>query len=98
MMKRYYSHYTFIYPDIFLKNHLVEINSDSQIMRIFPFDKETERTEFYSGLLLFLPGSAHLQIDIESTIKEILLLQKTDIHISEERYKIVHKEDFSLSS
>lgn len=54
-MKRYYSHYTFIYPDIYLKNHIVEMDSDGHIVNCFPFEKEIERTEFYSGVLAFIP-------------------------------------------
>ncbi len=54
-MKRYYSHYTFIYPDIYLKNHIVEMDDEGNIDRFFIFEKEIEKTEFYSGLLVFLP-------------------------------------------
>lgn len=61
-MKRYYSHYTFIYPDIYLKNHIVEMDSDGHIVNCFPFEKEIERTEFYSGLLIFIPKDRELSI------------------------------------
>lgn len=54
-MKRFLSHYTFIYPDVYLKNTVVELNDRGNILKIFPFEKEIEKTEFYSGLLLFLP-------------------------------------------
>jgi hypothetical protein len=101
-MRRYYSHYTFIYPDIYLKNHVVETNTEYQIIRIFPFDKEIERTVFYSGLLLFLPDDTHPEIDIENMMKGNLFLEEeshTQTRIpSKERYKVVHREDFSLSS
>lgn len=59
-MKRYYSHFTFIYPDIYLKNHIVEMDSNGRIVRCFPFEKEIERTEFYSGLLAFIPKDMEL--------------------------------------
>ncbi|WP_165042974.1 hypothetical protein [Dysgonomonas sp. ZJ709] len=54
-MKRYYSHFTFIYPDIYLKNHVVELDSENRIVKCFPFEKEIEKTEFYSGWLMFVP-------------------------------------------
>lgn len=54
-MKRYYSHYSFIYPDIYLKNSVVEIDQDNCIVSCFPYEKEIERTSFYSGLLLYIP-------------------------------------------
>lgn len=54
-MKRYYSHFTFIYPDIYLKNYIVEMDLDNHIIRYFPFEREIEKTEFYSGVLAFVP-------------------------------------------
>ncbi|MBB4035902.1 hypothetical protein GGR21_001797 [Dysgonomonas hofstadii] len=54
-MKRFYSHYSFIYPDIYLKNQVVEIDDNRRIINIFPYEKEIEKTQFYSGLLVFLP-------------------------------------------
>lgn len=53
-MKRYYSHYTFIYPDVRLKNYVIELLGN-RIVKIFPFEKEIANTEFYSGTLFFLP-------------------------------------------
>jgi hypothetical protein len=102
MMKRYYSHYTFIYPDILLKNHIVEVNSEYQITRIFPFDKETERTEFYSGLLLFLQDNAEESSDVDMDIIDRIRSGR----FSEEpltlpplnkKYKVIHKEYPSLT-
>lgn len=52
-MRRYYSHYTFIYPSTYLKNHIVEMDSANHITSVFPFTEEIEKTEFYSGLLIF---------------------------------------------
>ncbi|NDV78529.1 hypothetical protein [Dysgonomonas sp. 511] len=85
-MKRYFSHYTFIYPDIFLKNYIVEVNDSSVITNVFPFEKEIEKTEFYPGILVFLPFGEPLKqeyfiVDESklSTMVEINLteLQKT---------------------
>ncbi|MDR1883295.1 MAG: hypothetical protein LBR26_11030 [Prevotella sp.] len=74
-MKRYYSHYTFIYPGIYFKNHVVEMDAEGHIVRCFPFEKETERTEFYSGLLAFVPE------DRTDRIKEILQDVKVAVDI-----------------
>lgn len=68
-MKRYYSHYTFIYPDIYVKNHIVEMDDDSRIIRVFPYDKEVEKTEFYSGLLIFLPDNIPFSKEMQEDIK-----------------------------
>lgn len=54
MIKRYYSHYTFIYPDIYLKNVIIELDIENKIFDIFSFEKEIEKTEFYSGWLYFV--------------------------------------------
>lgn len=67
-MKRYYSHYTFIYPDIYLKNHVVELDEENRLIRYFLFDKEIERTEFYSGWLVLLPKD---NIQIENVISHL---------------------------
>jgi hypothetical protein len=56
-MRRYYSHYTFIYPNICLKNHIVELDDEGRIAGYFPFVKEIEKTEFHAGLLIFLPDN-----------------------------------------
>lgn len=54
-MRRYYSHYTYIYPDLYLSNHIVELDKEGRVSCYFPFEKEVEKTEFYSGVVLFLP-------------------------------------------
>ena len=54
-MKRYFSHYTYIYPDIYLKSHIVEMDDDGKIIRWFPFEREIEKTEFYDGVVVFVP-------------------------------------------
>ncbi|NDV69552.1 hypothetical protein [Dysgonomonas sp. 25] len=61
-MLRFYSHYTFIWPDIYLKNVVVELDAENKIQRIFPFEKEIENTEFHSGWLYFIPGGKGFSI------------------------------------
>lgn len=99
-MLRYYSHYIFIYPDIYLKNCVVETNGAGYITRIFSFEKEIEKTEFYSGLLIFLPDTGLNQ--------EKSLLEKIDkadfkesnvdttLSLLTIKYKLHHKEDFAI--
>ncbi len=55
MLKRFYSHYTFIYPDIYLKNHIVECDDRGRIVACYPFEKEIESTQFFNGMLFFVP-------------------------------------------
>lgn len=55
MIRRFYSHYTFIFPDICLKDVVVELDSENHIKLVFPFEKEIENTQFYSGFLIYLP-------------------------------------------
>lgn len=69
-MKRYYSHYTFIYPEVYIKNHIVEMDNNGRIVRVFPYDKEVEKTEFYSGLLMFLPHSVPFTKELQENIKK----------------------------
>lgn len=59
-MKRYYSHYTYIYPDTYLKNTIVELDNANNIVNVFPFEKELEKTEFRSGILFFVPNSMRI--------------------------------------
>ncbi|GHV38652.1 hypothetical protein FACS1894179_02370 [Bacteroidia bacterium] len=69
-MKRYYSHYTFIYPDIYVKNYIVEMDDNRKIIRIFPYDKEVEKTEFHSGLLIFLPDNIPFRKEMQENIRK----------------------------
>jgi len=94
-MKRYYSHYTYIHPDIFLKNSIVETDDECRITRIFPFDREIERTEFYSGLLLFLQEGIDLSEDMYGRIKDADFISVgLDISLNDHYSIIIHKEDF----
>lgn len=67
-MKRYYAHYTFIYPDIFLKNHIVEIADEGAIAGYYLFERELSHTEYHSGIQVFLPQSLLNNIEIEDLI------------------------------
>mgnify|MGYP006983667556 CR=1 FL=1 len=55
MMKRYFSHYTIIYPTLFLRGHVIELDEENRLIRYYPYGNEIENTEFYSGLLVFAP-------------------------------------------
>lgn len=59
-MKRYYSHYTYIYPDTYLKDTVVEMDDHNNIIKVFPFEKELERTEFKPGILFFVPNTLRI--------------------------------------
>lgn len=92
-MKRYYSHYAFIYPDIYLKNYIVEMGDDNRIVRAFPFEKEVERTEFYSGLLLYIPLEL---VEIPSAFSKSLFSSDKAFNLDTTiRYKVVHREVMS---
>lgn len=54
-MRRFYSHYVFIYPDIYLKNCVIELDILKNKITYYPFIQEIENTEFYSGWLFFVP-------------------------------------------
>lgn len=71
-MKRYYSHYTFIYPDTYLKDTVVEMDDTNNIVKVFPFEKELERTQFHSGALFFVPNSMRInKYFVDFTKKQI---------------------------
>lgn len=82
-MKRYYSHYTFIYPDVYLKNYIVELDENRKIVHYFPFEKEIEKTEFYSGLLIFVPQDIG-----EKGLQETNIV--TDLNYTEGNYNIIY--------
>lgn len=96
-MKRYYSHYTFIYPDIYLRNHIVEIDDDMKSISFYPFEREIERTEFYSGLLAFIPENSLDKKDhILSDAKSNAIMAEGylgDTHIQSETCFIIYHEE-----
>lgn len=93
-MRRYYSHYTFIHPDIYLKNYIVEMGDDNRIIRVFPFEKEVEKTEFYSGLLLYIPQDMDLSNYLKLiTFSNLFSSDKAFTLDSTICYKIIHRED-----
>lgn len=59
-MRRFYSHYAFIYPDIYLRNYVLEFDPQNRIINYFLFKKEIENTLFYSGLLVVVPADIEL--------------------------------------
>ncbi len=93
-MKRYYSHYTFIYPNIYLKNYIVEVNDKGQITNAFPFSREVEKTKFYSGLLLFHPDG--IEFNLQDRLKSDLFINPNkSLVFSCEKYNITHIEDLT---
>lgn len=95
--RRYYSHYTFIYPDILLKNHIVEINENDVIVNVFPFEKELERTEFYSGLLAFIPLEIKInKNELLDEIKEKQLKKAILDFPFQGKYRLSHLESFRI--
>ncbi|WP_160111087.1 hypothetical protein [Dysgonomonas sp. Marseille-P4361] len=94
MRTRYFSHYVYIEPDILLKNYIVEMDEEHHITDVFPFEKEIERTEFYSGILLFVGVNiAFTEISLDK-IKELTLKQEYVEISSNKKYKMFHIEDF----
>lgn len=79
MIRRFYSHYTFIFPHIYLKDVVVELDSENHIKLVFPFEKEIENTQFYSGLLICLPQDIPLSTTLLNEVKskEYRPLKKT---------------------
>lgn len=78
-MKRYYSNYTYIYPDQYLENVIVELDDANNILSVQPFDKEIENTKFHQGLLLFVPNtlrvSTHLIDFTKDKFKEMFAIK-----------------------
>lgn len=98
-MLRYYSHYIFIYPDTYLKNYIVETDGKGRILKVFPFESEVEKTEFYSGLLIFLPTTEiYMKKDIYNIISNNDFEKNNIEGISScTTYNFYHEEDFILS-
>lgn len=94
-MKRYYSHYIFIYPDIYLKNHVIELDTNNRIVDLFPFEKEIENTSFYSGLLYIIPVKYTLGKDLLLSIRHTI--EKGFIEDnSKKKLEIPSKDIFSI--
>lgn len=91
-MKRYYSHYTFIYPDIYIKNHIVEMDDNRRIIRIFPYHKEVEKTEFYSGLLIFLPDNIPFSKEIKKNIGKSGFSKHECLHWEDSPYRFFEED------
>ena len=89
MKRRFYSHFTFIYPDTYLKNVIVEINNQNQIIDIFSFEKEIENTEFYSGWLCFLDDIDDLS-SIDLINKESVLFFECESVLSDFKDRIFY--------
>lgn len=74
-MRRYYSHFTYIHPDIYLQNQVVELDDEDRVSSYFPFEREIESTEFYSGLILFIPSAIRIdQLKIDKIIQNCLTI------------------------
>ncbi|MFV0418455.1 MAG: hypothetical protein ACK5KT_06970 [Dysgonomonas sp.] len=97
-MLRYYSHYTFIYPDTYLRNYIIETDGEGHIVRVFPFESEVEKTEFYSGLLIFLPTTEiYMKKDIYNIIFNNDFAKNNIQDISSyTKYNFYHEEDFAM--
>lgn len=80
MMKRFYSHYSFIYPDVYLKNYIVEVGENNHITACFLFEREIENTSFYSGLLLYIPQNIHVDKTYIGQIKDRIGNKGVDWH------------------
>lgn len=90
-MQRYFSHYTFIYPDIYLKNYIVEMDDDGHFVRYFPFEKEIEKTEFHSGLLMFMQKGINVDKEILFRVQDkLLLLFGSTVQDSISEYDIIN--------
>ncbi len=54
-MKRYAAHFVYCHPQRIIRNGVVELNENGQIVRFFSlndFPEETHSTEFLNGILL----------------------------------------------
>lgn len=95
MKYRYYSHYTYIYPTTLLRNCVVEMDDYGHITAVFPFEKEIERTEFYSGLLAFVPEGMDVGESVWDRIEKCEL-SDADVEINtDNKYQFIHIEDFT---
>lgn len=94
MKRRFFSHYIYLEPAILLKNFIVEMDDERHIINLYPFEKEIERTEFYSGILVFVEDNqSSTQISLEK-IKKIEPKREDFIFDIGKKYKMLHFEDF----
>lgn len=89
--RRFYSHYSFIYPDLYLKNVVVELNNEGRIDSIFPFEKEIENTEFYSGKIYFLVAEMAVKDYIDISMDNYKTIE-SPIRYSDSMVRIVYDE------
>jgi hypothetical protein len=68
-MKRYAAHFLFVPPDQVFQLHVIELDDTGRLLRIFPLDKEIERTAFYNGILL-ASGQALATGSLQQTLQE----------------------------
>ncbi len=101
-MRRFYSHYAFIFPDTYLKNHILEIDENDRISGCFPFEREIENTSFFSGLLLYVPdeviiNKAYIE-DIKNKIDRGLInwSDPTDVDILNRAVHIYTEDEIRL--
>lgn len=86
MSQRYFSHYTFIYPDKFYKNYIVELDAEGYITSLYTFSREVPNTIFQSGTIVFLPDHLIDSIDIK------------DLMSVEPRLEILLSKDYLIRS
>lgn len=89
--RRFFSHYTFIYPDLYLKNVVVELDNTGRIVSVFPFDREIEDTEFYSGKIYFVPEGISIT-DYANIPEERFRLIEDTIKLSDDRSLSVYDD------
>lgn len=80
-----------------MKNCIVETNGEGVIVKIFPFEAEIEKTEFYSGLLVFYPS---VKVYVRETVLKKLQyiefgkIKNSDIILPEMKYTLYIENDF----
>lgn len=71
------------------------MDEKKHIKRLFSFEREIERTEFYSGLLAFVPSS--VKISKEQLLEEIRKIYtdgNNSEFYSEDEYELFHFENY----
>lgn len=96
-MKSYFSHYIFIYPNIYLKNSIIQLSLEGYIMDIIPFEKEIPNTEFYSGLLLLIPKCLNTNILLLTQEVNNLILSNNTIYTEYSDFHIdIYSDKYSV--